>query len=112
MFSIICVQHSIWHEKLLKIIFFKLNRLSRTNFQEDDDEHELLDFHHEPNQSYNHLPEDDLPVIDQPNLIGIRCAAHDIQLSVYDVFKRRTVSNFLAKVRKLVKKLRSQPYVN
>lgn len=72
----------------------------------------MLDFSHESNHNYDQFPEDELPIIEQPNLIGVRCAAHDIQLSVYDVFKRRTVSNFLAKVRKLVKKLRSQPYVN
>lgn len=42
----------------------------------------------------------------------MRCAAHDVQLSVYDVFKKKSVSVFLAKARKLVKILRAQPYGN
>lgn len=55
---------------------------------------------------------DDLPTVAQPHLTGVKCAAHDIQLSVQDVLKKKSVANFLVKVRKLVKKLRSQPYVN
>lgn len=48
----------------------------------------------------------------EAHLVGVKCAAHDIQLSVYDVLKKKSVANFLAKVRKLVKVLRTQPYIN
>lgn len=76
----------------------------------DDFESELIDF--SDDQPFENYLDDDLPVINQPHLTAVKCAAHDIQLSVYDVLKKRSVANFLVKVRKLVKILRSQPYVN
>lgn len=48
----------------------------------------------------------------QPQITSARCAAHDVQLSVHDVLKKKSLSSFLAKVRKLVKTLKVQPYVN
>lgn len=77
-----------------------------------DDDTEFLNFSADENVFPDQNPDDDLPIIDQPHLVGVRCAAHDVQLSVYDVIKKKTVSNFLAKMRKLVKILRAQPYVN
>lgn len=56
--------------------------------------------------------EDELPVIERAKLIGIRCAAHTVQLSVHDVLKKESLSKFLKKTRQLVKTLRAQPYVN
>lgn len=75
-----------------------------------DDDGEFLEFPPLENSSLDQSIEDDLPVIDQPHLTGVKCAAHVVQLSVYDVIKTKTVANFLAKVRKLVKILKTQPY--
>lgn len=90
----------------------QFNRQLEDDVDEDDGENGMLDFSRELLPNYDEIPENDLPVIVKPNLTGVRCAAHDIQLSVNDVFKQKTVAKFLAKVRKLVKTLRSQPYVN
>lgn len=54
--------------------------------------------------------------LNNAHLARVRCAAHDVQLSVYDVFKKKSVTIFLAKaranVRILIKILRAQPYGN
>ena len=50
--------------------------------------------------------------IDASVLQTIRCAAHDVQLSVSDVFKDQNLQKQLTKVRDLVKILRKLPYVS
>lgn len=79
--------------------------------EDTNEDSEYLNFSSDQNSTVDQIPEDDLPVIDQPHLTGVKCAAHVIQLSVYDVIKKKAVANFLAKVRKLVKILKTQPYV-
>lgn len=73
-------------------------------------EAELIDFSED--QPLECDIDDDLILLKEAHLVGVKCAAHDIQLSVYDVLKKKSVASFLVKVRKLVKVLRTQPYIN
>ena len=89
---------------------FVINFHRAIDNHKDNEELDLIDFSEDQPPEGN--IDDDLPVVREAHLVGVKCAAHDIQLSVYDVFKKKSVANFLVKVRKLVKVLRTQPYIN
>nr|XP_029715867.1 uncharacterized protein LOC115259432 [Aedes albopictus] len=78
--------------------------------RDDDDTESLKSFSADEVEYTEEI--DDLENLNNAHLTGVRCAAHDVQLSVYDVFKKKSVTIFLAKARKLVKTLRAQPYGN
>lgn len=63
-------------------------------------------------QGENNMDEDSSFPIDPAVFQTIRCGAHDVQLSVSDVFKDKNLQTQIGQVRELVKILRKLPYVN
>ncbi|XP_055542362.1 uncharacterized protein LOC129728026 [Wyeomyia smithii] len=79
--------------------------------EEDEDEFELLELQDCLPVVNTHLTSVKQQIFASSN-ICFRCAAHTVQLPVYDVLKTKSLSRFLTNARKLVKIMRCQPYVN